>query len=163
MAFKPLFEDSSLEVTDTTATTCAGMTGTSTGMTDPQKLRAYKLFKYYGITELHHGDCIGADEQCHRIAVRMKMKIVIHPPTDDKKRAHCKLGHPIILKPKPYLVRNKDIVDSSYLMFAFPKEEKEQLRSGTWATIRYAKKQNKPLIIVFPDGTGKKFNCKNLD
>ena len=32
-------------------------------------------------------------------------------------------------------------------------EAEEQLRSGTWSTIRYAKRQNKPTTIIFPDGS----------
>ena len=50
------------------------------------------------------------------------------------------------------LNRNKNIVDASNLIFAFP-FDKEIIRSGTWSTIRYAKKINKPLIIIRKDGS----------
>jgi hypothetical protein len=54
---------------------------------------------------------------------------------------------------KPYLVRNHEIVDDSQVLIAAPKEFTEQLRSGTWATIRYARKIGRTVRIVFPDGS----------
>ena len=58
-----------------------------------------------------------------------------------------------ILQEKEYLVRNHNIVDSTDMLIGCPKEMQEQLRSGTLATIRYAKKKNKKIIIIFPNGT----------
>ena len=29
----------------------------------------------------------------------------------------------------------------------------EQLRSGTWATVRHARKLKRPIVIINPDGT----------
>jgi len=52
---------------------------------------------------------------------------------------------------KPYLERNHDIVDATdYLIFA-PKTRHEQLRSGTWATYRYAKLMRKNILMLHPD------------
>ena len=56
------------------------------------------------------------------------------------------------LPPKDYLDRNHDIVDQTDLLIATPKENTEVLRSGTWATIRYAKKINKPTWIIETNG-----------
>lgn len=98
---------------------------------------------------VHHGDCIGADAAMHIIARDYLNKVVvIHPPTDDAKRAFCKWD--ILLGAKPYLDRNHDIVDRSEVMIACPGEHNEVLRSGTWATIRYARKLKKPIIIIKP-------------
>ena len=44
---------------------------------------------------------------------------------------------------KPYLERNRNIVDNTTMLVAFPNNNKELLKSGTWSTIRYAKKRNK--------------------
>jgi predicted Rossmann fold nucleotide-binding protein DprA/Smf involved in DNA uptake len=49
---------------------------------------------------------------------------------------------------KPYLDRNKDIVRVSIGLIAAPKTNKEEQRSGTWSTVRYATKTGKPLIIL---------------
>ena len=53
----------------------------------------------------------------------------------------------------PPLVRNHKIVGAVHLLIATPKTDKEELRSGTWATIRYAKKVRLSTCIVYPDGT----------
>jgi len=49
-------------------------------------------------------------------------------------------------------VRNHKMVDSAGVLLATPKEDHEVLRSGTWATIRYAYKKNKQVVLVWPDG-----------
>ena len=124
-----------------------GFTGTRKGMTNAQKLQVTEWL--LGQAELHHGDCIGADEQAHRIAYR-NLIITIHPPSDEKQRAFC-TGADIVREPAPYLARNHSIVDETDILVAAP-DSPEKLRSGTWATIRYARKMGKPLFIVMPDG-----------
>lgn len=115
-----------------------GFTGTQLGMTDAQKARVDQLFAEfeYGAVEFHHGDCVGADEEAHDLAENHSFDLEIHPPDDDSKRAFCHA--PVIHEPKPYLVRNRDIVDSTEVLLACPNGE-ERLRSGTWATVRYAR------------------------
>ena len=95
---------------------------------------------------LHSGDCVGADELAFKYAKKLGWKNELHPPTNPKYRAYCKgYAHP----EKDYLARNRDIVDSSKVLIAFPKDpDKEELRSGTWATIRYAKKRGKKIYYV---------------
>lgn len=100
---------------------------------------------------VHHGDCVGADEQFHHVAAGYVQKIVIHPPLDVSHRAwECADES---RTPKPYLERNHDIVDESELMIATPNGFSELLRSGTWATIRYARKLKRSLMIIYPDGS----------
>lgn len=48
--------------------------------------------------------------------------------------------------------RNHDIVDATEWLIATPKKF-EEIRSGTWATVRYAKKVKKPVTIIWPDGS----------
>jgi hypothetical protein len=50
---------------------------------------------------------------------------------------------------KPFIKRDKEIVDAVETMIATPAGA-EQVRSGTWTTIRYAKKQLKPVHIIMP-------------
>jgi predicted Rossmann fold nucleotide-binding protein DprA/Smf involved in DNA uptake len=73
------------------------------------------------------------------------IKIIIHPPTDNKLRAYCKSDN--YTQPKSYLERNKDIVNSCEQLIACPLTQEEELRSGTWATIRYARKTNKHILL----------------
>lgn len=121
-------------------------------MTDAQGLRVGDLLKERTILEAHHGDCVGSDAQFHRICLILRIPVVIHPPTNENKRAHC-AGATLILPTEEYLVRNEHIVLASSCLIATPGELIEQQRSGTWATIRRArKKSGLDLIIVFPTG-----------
>ena len=144
-----------------------GFTGTQIGMSAEQKRAFSKICSVIindsKINELRHGDCIGADEDAHNIIRELsdKISIHIHPPKIKDKRAFCENFFKIH-EEKDYLNRNRDIVNSSDILIATPKEDIEQLRSGTWATIRYAKKQNISVVIIFPDGTLKTFK-KVLD
>lgn len=128
-----------------------GFTGTSKEISLIQKMNLrYKLKHYckiYKKVEVHHGDCIGADCEFHKIAKRLKVKVIIHPPINPKSRAFCKSK--FILNEKEYLDRNKDIVNSCNILFATPEDDIEKLRSGTWSTIRYARKTNKNIIIFY--------------
>jgi hypothetical protein len=133
-----------------------GFTGTAEGMLTWQIFtleHLFTLFRNSGAEceAFHHGDCIGADAMAHDIACSFGHRIIIHPPIIDTKRANC-VGD-VILQAKEYIQRNHDIVDACDLMFATPKSKEEELRSGTWATIRYAQKKGKKLIIIWPDGT----------
>ncbi len=130
-----------------------GFTGTLSGMNDRQALKLAGFLRALSvpspIDEFHHGDCTGADEQFHKIVGDYE-RTYIHPPEDSKKRAWCSSDH--ILKPKPYLDRNHDIVDATDVLIATPRTNHEELRSGTWATIRYAIKKEKKLIVIYPRG-----------
>lgn len=100
--------------------------------------------------EFHHGDCVGADAEAHDLAIALAATIVIHPPTNSLSRAHCKGDDS--RAPKPYLDRNRDIVDETDVLVAAPADMTEQPKGGTWYTIRYARKQGRVINIVWPDG-----------
>lgn len=129
-----------------------GFTGTSKGMSEPQRMSVMALLKRLRVTELHHGDCVGADAQAHRLARRLDIPVVLHPPTSSTHRAFAR-GSAREEPPQPYLTRNHFIVKWSEGLIATPHQQIEILRSGTWATIRYARRLGKPLWIVWPDGT----------
>tara|TARA_Y100000034_G_scaffold137014_1_gene218432 strand:- start:3830 stop:4225 length:396 start_codon:yes stop_codon:yes gene_type:complete len=125
-----------------------GFTGTRKGLSERQRNVLALLLRD---CTFHHGDCEGADTEAHGIARENGCSVHLHPPINDSARAFCEAD--VSEEPKEYLVRNHDIVDFSDVLIACPRQKKEQLRSGTWATIRYARKAGKSLMIVFPDGT----------
>lgn len=126
-----------------------GFSGTRNSLSPDRTLQLEKVLSKYKNATLHHGDCIGADTLAHAIALELGFSIVVHPPINNSMRAFCHFesGHSML--PKPYLERNKDIVDATELLIACPNDPlQEELRSGTWATIRYARKQGKEVIII---------------
>lgn len=147
-----------------------GFTGTRNGMT-PEQRSAFKslLAGLPSVLEFHHGDCRGADMDacCLYLAYAQQFDdetferatVVVHPPDYDGHRAFCmeKVEYYqlrlVVEKPKPFLDRNRDIVDASELMVACPAESTEQLRGGTWSTVRYARKVGRELVVILPDGT----------
>lgn len=141
-----------------------GFTGTQQGLWLPQYQALQTLLTELEPGQFHHGDCIGADEQAHYFVLiwLRQCRIEIHPPQKEAKRAWCYLPPKQIgLKPedrfylhlpRPYLERNKHIVGMSELLIAAPKSYQEELRSGTWSTVRYARKIGRPVYIVWPNG-----------
>jgi hypothetical protein len=135
-----------------------GFTGTREGMTPEQRktlllcLQMAKLGSGKFPLVIHHGSCIGADEEVHQIGFTMGLIRAVHPPTDEKLMAPCRGEHRY--EPKDYLERNKDIVNEATLVIACPAQREEQGRgSGTWSTIRYAQDKHKILLGIFPDGS----------
>lgn len=139
-----------------------GFTGTRDGMTEPQLAAVILLctVKFENTGEFHHGACVGADSQLHNLVVENhSARIVIHPPTDTRYANVFEESERVeILPPKPYLQRNADIVDATDELIATPKEFEEQIRGGTWWTVRYARKQGKKVWLVLPDGTVDEIN-----
>jgi hypothetical protein len=145
-----------------------GFTGTQRGMTPVQhkmvqhKMVQHKMVQHkmvqslrldWSPTEVHHGDCIGSDEEMHALCRlhASQARIMVHPPLESKKRAFC--AGDTVLPPRSYLERNYDIVDAVEAMSATSESMCEVRRSGTWSTIRYARKKLCSLHIVFTDGT----------
>lgn len=130
-----------------------GFTGTQYGISAIQrKILNYTLsgiyHHHFTAVEFHHGVCIGADEQAALMARNLGWKIVGHPPIVTSKMSSFVCDE--LLDPLPYLDRNKVIVEVSHLLIAAPNTEQETLRSGTWSTIRYARKLKKPIAYIFP-------------
>ena len=126
-----------------------GFTGTRKGMTGYQQQAVQEFLVDTNVSEVHHGDCIGADAEFDRIAESLGIPRVAHPCDIMSQRAYCK-AETVLPSERP-LTRNKAIVDSVQFMLAAPKEIGEVLRSGTWATIRYARKSARPVRIIFPE------------
>lgn len=132
--------------------TRVGFTGTQRGMTTAQlESLASVLWRFAGEgSEFHHGDCIGADAQAHECAVALSFEPVIHPPENSIKRAWKEANR--IEEPRPYLVRNRAIVAQTDILVAAPGEPDEQLRSGTWSTVRHAQKLMRQIYLILPSG-----------
>ena len=130
-----------------------GFTGTQGGMTDAQlkqlrhNLEAL-MEEHGGHVELHHGDCVGADMEAASLAKQIGVRVIGHPPVNPAKRAFFPSDEdrPV----KKYLNRNKNIVIVSEKLFAAPSSLKEGVRSGTWATVRYARQKGIDIVVLAP-------------
>lgn len=124
-----------------------GFTGSRHGMSQNQREQFALAVSDLQPVEFHHGDCLGADEQAHDI-VRLfcpDTRIVVHPPESDYLRAY-KEGD-IILESFGYIVRDRNIVDSTDALYATPYTDYYQPKSGSWFTIRYAGVKQKPCTV----------------
>jgi len=124
-----------------------GFTGTQIGMSDYQALTLRYLLTLNCASELHHGCCIGADSEAHEIAQDLGIWIVAHPPDKLDKEGECYQPDETRDR-RPYLVRNRAIVDDSEFLIATPRDNTERRRSGTWYTVRYAKKQKVRWTVI---------------
>ena len=128
-----------------------GFTGSRTGMSRAQQEALRSHLEQIPPCDFHHGDCVGADESAAIMAKRLGFALVSHPPIIATFRAF--VSSRVVLDPKPYLVRNRDIVDSCDRLLAAPNTREEKARSGTWSTIRYARRCKRALFIFWPDGS----------
>lgn len=136
-----------------------GFTGTQKGMSKPQYQLVDSLLNdtinEYGVEKVHHGMCIGADLEFHNLCRSKGLYIIGHPGVTGFgkrwNRADCDVDE---IEPEmEFLHRNQKIVDACHLLLATPKSEYEELRSGTWATIRRARKaETIGLIVIDPNG-----------
>jgi hypothetical protein len=107
---------------------------------------------------------VGADSEAHGVAVGLGLCVVIHPPLKASKRANCHkqlrtspfeagaapgpTPNVHLLKPQEYIVRNREIVDSTDFLVACPLTSYETLSSGSWATVRYARSKSKKVHLI---------------
>jgi hypothetical protein len=129
-----------------------GFTGTQEGMTSQQKTSLQMTLETLQVEEswLHHGDCIGADADAHRVARLIGWRIYRHPPLNPAKRAFCDFD--LDSKPRDYIPRNHDIVNASSVLLVAPLTPDERRRSGTWATARFARNSDVEYVIIEPNG-----------
>jgi hypothetical protein len=131
----------------------ASFTGTRKGMTPEQREAFRDLLRTQGVETLVHGDCVGADEDADRIASTLGVARNIRPCNVRDMRARCDLrGARPVEGERPPLERNRDVVNDGACLIACPSGFKEERRSGTWATVRYARSIHRDLYIIWPDG-----------
>jgi hypothetical protein len=147
-----------------------GFTGTRLGLLPVQRVRLREWF-HANLTplsvededaepadELHHGCCVGADDEATEIAVedeftRAFPKLIAHPcdlPDFFSQTAYDR-SH-VRLPEKPPLARNFDIAFVCEVLLAAPQGTGEQRRSGTWSTVRRARALGRRVIVFWPDG-----------
>ena len=83
------------------------------------------------------------------MSIRSSVRIICHPPIRTKYQAFGSYHE--TREPKDYLVRDQDNVNESDFLLAAP-DGPERVRSGTWTTVRYARKKGIPITIIMPDG-----------
>lgn len=140
------------------------VTATRRGLTSPQRECA-KLNLAFHLDQsivFRHGMCSGGDTELHHIARDLGITAA---------NGHRIEGHPghsrngaspfftstdvdLMHEPLEYLARDDIMVDLCHVLWGFPGTVKPVQRgSGTWYTIRYARKIRKPLLIVYPNGS----------
>lgn len=132
-----------------------GFTGTREGITNAQSDALIALLFLLGPNLVAHGDCIGSDAEFHAICRRhmLPAAIEIFPPLDNRFRSGCFNPGNVLHPAGEYLDRNRAIVDFGQDGLIACPSGPEERRSGTWSTVRYARKQGKRIFIVWPDGT----------
>ena len=121
-----------------------------------QKLILGRILDRYSPNFITHGGCIGADEEFHKMCLSRKTNksishyIMVFPSNLKDQQGNWK-GANYVCKGQDPLVRNQIIVDQSDILIAAPRSDNEEQRSGTWATIRYARKIGVP-VIQLPRG-----------
>ena len=131
-----------------------GFTGNRYGLNSDQKDQIAIILDKYDNIIVSHGDCVGSDTDFHNLCVKYRnehpdKKIIIHiyPPNNRVLRGFNKGD--LHMAEKPYLQRNLDIIINSSILIACPVDKnKEELRSGTWSTIRNARKHNLTIHIL---------------
>lgn len=119
-----------------------GFTGTRAGMSVAQASQLQLVVawlrqadqKVGRVTEFHDGDCPdgGADQEARALAVALGCVSVLHQPRDSTAR----------------VMLDRDIAIACSVLVVAPRTDKEELRSGTWATVRYARKAGKPIVML---------------
>ena len=129
-----------------------GFTGTRLGMSLSQRAQFNRVFPVlcnFVTSEFHHGGAYGADTEAWHMVLAFGMSpeyIHWHPcpgvvATEETLTHHW---HEVLLP----LRRNKEIVNESAILIAAPSRNEEELWSGTWATIRYARTKGIPVVML---------------
>lgn len=134
-----------------------GSTGSRFGATPEQfvKARLILVAEWRAGATFHHGRCRGADEQMHHAARSLGYVIEQHPPQNRAMEdITCDVAPgEIIHSRRPYLDRDRDIVDACSQLIVipqYPEDDARSKRSGTWYTARYARQQGIKIYLIAP-------------
>ena len=132
-----------------------GATSTREGLAKSQfsSIHSWLFESSSSIGKLHHGVCIGGDEEINDMARMLDIWTTGHPPTNTMYMSRCIVDE--MLEPKDFLNRDRDIVNVSRALLVAPKQNerpKTTRGSGTWYTHDYAVGHEVPTIIFWPDG-----------
>lgn len=131
-----------------------GFTGTRAGMKVAQARIVRAVLKLGSPAIVRHGAAFGADREFHAIwREELPRRFADVWPAD---QSHVKLydgQNNVHVNPvMPPLDRNVEIVKRSVFLVAAPHTQQEEQKSGTWHTIRQARHNDKPILIVWPNG-----------
>jgi len=136
-----------------------GFTGSRHGMSASARAKVQALFMIHwtinSANTLRHGDCTGSDEEAFKIAKALGFLTYAYPASNVSERWLAKTKSDLVMVPLPALERNTIIVSESTILIATVQgftSNQAQMRSGTWATVRYAKKEGIPFWLVNPLG-----------
>ena len=129
-----------------------GFTGTRISLRKEQHEKLLYYMKLFRPEYLHHGCCVGADQSAHRIGVNLGCKLWGHPGDTHREDLFPKEEFFTLEENRPYLERNSAIVAAVDILIACPRGE-EELRSGTWSTVRRARTKGIPILYIRPDGS----------
>lgn len=132
-----------------------GVTGTREGANVKQLAEIGSLLSEIQGVELHHGDCVGVDEQTAIIARALGYRLICHPPIKSQLRAFVESDQS--MEPVGYLQRDRNIVQATQLLIVVPAQDEWQPRGGTWYTHDHAVRKNKPIVIIYPNKPTKHF------
>lgn len=148
--------------------TLVAFTGNRTKMNIAQRRAFRKLLERWQPTGLtfRHGCCSGADRMAHLEVIRRwapdyAMGMQLFPSNAEQyewgfnelKDSPEAEGMTMLLFPiEAPLLRNRRMVRGANHLVAAPRGFYEVMRSGTWATIRYAREMGVPRTIILPDG-----------
>ena len=110
-----------------------GFTGSRHGMTAHQKQGVRAILRKGD--NLHHGRCVGGDEEADAIAKSVGCYRVAHPGPVPALTADTDSEE--VREPKPFHERNRDVVDEGYALIAAPRTLHEVL--GNIASVLEAK------------------------
>jgi hypothetical protein len=133
-----------------------GFTGTRHGMTKTQRDTLFELLRSLrgedgDGQEFHHGACRGSDAGAARVAKAMGYVVHAHPSWNVKWTDNDAIDEADVVHNRlDELTRNQAIVQSCHTIIAAPLTAMEERRSGTWATVRRARKANRRVIIMSP-------------
>ena len=133
-----------------------GITGTRSGLSEYQYAEVIKFLNsaFEPGAVFHHGDCIGVDVEVAWVAKELGYKIVGHPPMKKELRGY--FDDDETMPAKNYFARNRDIVNESFVLMVVPWQMEHQDNGGTWYTHDYADKNDKPLVIFWPEEKNEK-------
>jgi hypothetical protein len=134
-----------------------GFAGPREGLLSVQHESLRRIAAKLSLSVFVHGGSYGSDTLAHYAfrSAHPTIPIIVMPATKDNgsivTAPYGDLN--IILQPRGPLERNDMIVTVITGLVAAPKMMTEELRGGTWYTIRRARKKGVPILFVWPDGT----------
>lgn len=137
--------------------TTHAFTGSRQGPTEPQRRAFTAWLATAQPGRMLNGLAIGCDEWALLAAKDHGWELEGYPCNIGSQvstvAVHMVVSHGKYHQSMPPLDRNRLMVGMADRLLAMPAGMEEELRSGTWATIRYARKGQKPITVFWPDGS----------